>query len=121
MESITQYIQARVDAITRQGTACYFGAAVNEYHELNLALQAAGHDTSELHAAVLETRECIVKLRAVRDQAVKRFKEKGALFTVVPLEKEEKVPLEKDEKVPLEKEEEEERLVFLCNEGCSPL
>ena len=66
-----------------------FCHGIQEYHELNLTLQAAGHDTSELHAAIKETLESVVKLKAARDKAVERFKQQGVLFTVVPVEKEE--------------------------------
>jgi hypothetical protein len=43
-----------------------------------------GHDTSELHDAIKETLESIVKLRAARDKAVERFKQQGVLITLVP-------------------------------------
>ena len=86
---ITQLVRARVDALTRQGIYCAFGHGIEGYHELNLTLMAAGHDTSELHAAIKETLESMVKLKAVRDKAVERFREQGVLFTVVPVDKEE--------------------------------
>jgi hypothetical protein len=47
----------------------------------------AGHDTSELHAAIKETLESIVKLKAAHDKAVERFKDQGVLFKVVPVDK----------------------------------
>jgi len=84
---ITQFIHARVDTLTR--TYCLFCHGIQEYHELNLTLQAAGHDTSELHAAIKETLESVVKLKAARDKAVERFKQQGVLFTIVPVDKEE--------------------------------
>ncbi len=86
-----QLVRARVDALTRGGIYCAFGHGIEGYHELNLTLQAVGHDTSELHAAIKETLESMVKLnlKAVRDKAVERFKQQGVLFTVVPVGKEE--------------------------------
>jgi uncharacterized membrane protein len=86
---ITQLVRARVDALTRGSIYCVFGHAIGEYHELNLTLQAAGNDTSELHNAIKETCISIVKLKAVRDKAVERFKKQGVLFKVVPVDKEE--------------------------------
>ena len=86
---ITQLVSARVDALTRGSIYCAFGHGIEGYHELNLTLQAAGHDTSELHAAIQETLESVVKLKAVRDKAVQRFKQQGVLFKVVPVDNEE--------------------------------
>jgi hypothetical protein len=86
---ITQFINARVDTLTRASCYCPFYSGVQGYHELELTLQAAGHDMSELHAAIKETLESVVKLKAVRDKAVERFNQQGFLFTVVPVDKEE--------------------------------
>ena len=86
---ITQLVRARVEKLSRSSYCCLLTAGIEEYHELNLTLQAAGHDTSDLHAAIKETLESMVKLKAVRDTAVERFKQQGVLFTVVPVEKEE--------------------------------
>ncbi len=86
---ITQFIHARVDTLTRGSVFCSFVHGIEGYHELNLTLQAAGHDTSELHAAIKETLESVVKLKAVRDKAVQRFKQQGVLFNLVPVDKEE--------------------------------
>ena len=86
---ITQLVCARVDALTTINYGPYFQAGIEGYHELNLTLHAAGHDTSELHAAIKETLESVVKLKAVRDKAVERFKQQGVLFKVVPVDREE--------------------------------
>jgi hypothetical protein len=86
---ITQFIHARVAKLSRPSLCCLVTADIEEYHELNLTLQSAGHDTSELHAAIKETLESVVKLKAVRDKAVERFNQQGILFTIVPGEKEE--------------------------------
>ena len=86
---LTQFIQARVDALTRGSCYCPFSAGLQGFDELKMTLQAAGHDMSELHEAIKETLESTVKLKAVRDKAVERFKEQGVLFTVVPVDKEE--------------------------------
>ncbi len=87
---ITQLVRARVDALTRGGIYCAFGHSIEDNHELNLTLQAAGHDTSELDEAIKEALESIVKLKSARDKAVERFKQQGVLFKVVPtVEKEE--------------------------------
>ena len=86
---ITQLIRARVDKLSRPSCCCLLTVGIEEYHELNLALMAAGHDTSELHAAIKEMLESMVKLKAVRDKAVERFKQQGVLFKVVPVEEEE--------------------------------
>ena len=86
---ITQFIHARVDALTRGSCYCQFYSGVQAYHELELTLQAAGHDMSELHEAIKETLESIVKLKAARDNAVERFKQQGVLFKVVPVDNEE--------------------------------
>ena len=86
---LTQFVQARVDALTRGSCYCPFSAGLQVFDELKMTLQAAGHDTSDLHAAIKETLESMVKLKAVRDKAVVRFKQQGVLFTVVPVEKEE--------------------------------
>ena len=78
-------------------------------NEINRTLQAAGHDTTELHAAITETLESIVKLKAARGQAIERFKEQGVLFTVVPVvpaPKEEEAPASVVPVVPAPKEEE---------------
>jgi hypothetical protein len=86
---ITQFMHARVDALTRVSCYCPFGAGIQGYDKLKLTLQAAGHDTSELHEAIKETLESMVKLKAARDKAVERFKEQGVLLKVVPVDKEE--------------------------------
>ena len=86
---ITQFIHARVDTLTRASCYCPFYSGMQGYHELELTLQAAGHDTSELHAAIKETLESMVKLKEVRDKAVDGFNQEGVLFTIVPGEKEE--------------------------------
>ena len=86
---ITQYLNTRVDSMTRVGLYCPFGHGIEGYHELQLTLEAARHDTSELHNAIKETCISIVKLKAVRDKAVERFKQQGILFKVVPVEEEE--------------------------------
>jgi hypothetical protein len=91
---ITQLVSARVDTLTRGSSFCHIGHGIEGYHELNLTLQAAGHDTSELHAAIKETLESMVKLKAVRDKAVERFKEQGVLFKVVPIVEKEEERLE---------------------------
>ena len=91
---ITQLVSARVDKLSRPSCCCLLTAGIEEYHELNLTLQAAGHDTSELHAAIKETLESMVKLKAVRDKAVERFKEQGVLIKVVPIVEKEEERLE---------------------------
>ena len=91
---ITQLVRARVDKLSRPSCCCLLTAGIEEYHELNLTLQAAGHDTSELHAAIKETLESMVKLKAVRDKAVERFKQEGVLFKVVPIVEKEEERLE---------------------------
>ncbi len=88
--TITQYVNTRVDELTKPSCCCLLTAGLERYYELTMTLEAlAGHDTSELHAAVKETLESIVKLKAAHDKAVERFKEQGVLFTVVPVDKEE--------------------------------
>jgi hypothetical protein len=47
---------------------------------------AAWHSTSELHEAMKETLESIVKLKAVRKKAVESFKQEGLLFTKIPVD-----------------------------------
>lgn len=89
MANMTQYVEDRVNKLTRESCCCLFWAGMQDYHELNTTLVAAGHDTSEFHAAIKETLDSIVKLKAIREEAVKRFREKGVLITVVPVDKEE--------------------------------
>jgi hypothetical protein len=89
---ITQFIRARVDVLTTK--YCVFNHSIEGYDELKLTLQAAGHDTSELRAAIKETLESIMKLKAVRDKAVEKFKQEGVLFKVVPIVEEEEERLE---------------------------
>ena len=89
MANMTQYVEDRVNKLTRESSYCLFWAAMQDSQELNTTLEAAGHDTSEFHAAIKETLEYIVKLKAIREEAVKRFREKGFLITVVPVDKEE--------------------------------
>lgn len=89
MANITQFVKDRVNHLTRESCYCLFSAGMQDYHELNTTLAAAGHDTSELQAAIKETLDSIAKLKAVRNVAVMRFREKGVLITVVPVDKEE--------------------------------
>lgn len=90
-----EYVSARVGALSGSKFYCPSGAAIVEYHELKLTLETlAGHDTSELHDAIKETLESIVKLRAARDKAVERFKQQGVLFKVVPIVEKEEERLE---------------------------
>ncbi len=85
-----EYVSARVEALSGSKFYCPFGAAISEYHELKLTLEKlTGHDTSELHDAIKETLESIVKLKAARDKAVERFRQQGVLITLVPVVKEE--------------------------------
>lgn len=86
---LTQFIQTRVDALTRGSCYCPFCDGIQQFDALKMTLETAGHATSELHEAIKETIESIEKLKAVRDKAVERFKQEGVLFTVVPVEKEE--------------------------------
>lgn len=86
---ITHFIHARVDTLTRASCYCPFSAGLQTIDELEMTLQAAGHDMSELHEASKETFQSIEKLKAVRDKAVVRFKQQGVLITVVPREREE--------------------------------
>ena len=83
---ITQWVRARVDKLSRPSCRCLITAGIEEYHELNLILKAAGHDPTELHAAMKETLESTVKLKAVRDKAVERFKQQGVIIKVVPVD-----------------------------------
>jgi hypothetical protein len=91
-----------MDHLGKGSCCCLFTAGLEAYHELNLTLQTlTEHDTTELHttellAAITETLESIVKLRAARDKAIKRFEEQGNLFTVVPVAKEEEAPAVQD-------------------------
>ena len=89
--TLTQYVNTRMDELTRPSCCCLLSAGLERYYQLTMTLEAlAGHDTSELHAVIKETRESIEKLKAAHDKAVERFKEQGVLFTVVPtVEKEE--------------------------------
>jgi hypothetical protein len=91
---MTLLIHARVDALTRGSCYCPFYTGIQGYHELELTLQAAGHDTSELHEAVKEKIESIEKLKAVRDKAAERFKQQGVLFKVVSIVAKEEERLE---------------------------
>ncbi len=93
---IHPFIQERLNELSKPSVVCLFTHGVGLYDEINRTLQAAGHDTTELHAAITETLESIVKLRAARDKAVERFKQQGILFTVVAVAKEEEAPAVQD-------------------------
>ncbi len=86
---IEEFIHDTINTLSKTSVVCFFAHALGEYVQLCTTLKAAGHDTSELNAAMLETEASIVKLKAVRKAAVEKFKQSGVLFTVVPLEKEE--------------------------------
>jgi hypothetical protein len=62
---------------------------IQAYRDLELTLQAAGHDTSELHDTIKGTLDSIEKLKAAHDKAADRFKQQGVLFKFVPVDKEE--------------------------------
>ncbi len=98
--NIAQHASARVDALTRASCYCQWTAAIGEYHELNLTLQAlAGHDTSELHEAIKETLASIVKLKAACVKAIERFKQQGFLFTIASVVKEEEQLVKEEEQL----------------------
>ena len=86
---IHQFIHERLYELSKPSVVCLFNHSTQLYYDIQLTLKAAGHDTSELDAAIKETLKSIVKLKAVRDKAVERFKQQGVLFTVVPVDKEE--------------------------------
>jgi Spy/CpxP family protein refolding chaperone len=83
---IRQFIQDRIDDLMKPSVVCFYEHALHGDKELSRTLQAAGHDTSELDAAMKEMLESSVKVRAERVKALERFKEQGILFAVVPLE-----------------------------------
>ena len=83
---ICQFIQDRLDDLMKPSLVCFYEHGLGLDKELNRTLQAAGHDTSELQAAMKIMHESTVKLRGERVKALERFKEQGILFTVVPLE-----------------------------------
>lgn len=89
-EKIKTFIQDQMKEIRKPSLTCFLDHGLNEYHQLSVLLQAAGHDTCELDIAMNETFESTLKLKAAREKAEKMFEEKGILFTVVPFEKEEK-------------------------------
>jgi hypothetical protein len=106
---IHPFIQERLNELTKPSLVCFYEHSIAMENEINRTLQAAGHDTTELHAAITETLESIVKLKAARGQAIERFKEQGVLFTVVPVvpaPKEEEAPASVVPVVPAPKEEE---------------
>ena len=47
---------------------------LNEYHEMNMLLTAAGHDTAELDLAIKSTLHAGVELIAVTEKAMSKFK-----------------------------------------------
>jgi hypothetical protein len=88
--SIQLFIQDRLDELTKPcsnpSIVCFYEHGLRGDKELSRTLQAAGHDTSELDAAVKEMHESAVLLKAERIKALRRFEEQGILFAVVPLE-----------------------------------
>jgi hypothetical protein len=97
-EYIVPFIQERLNELTKPPPVCFYEHSIGVDNELKLTLQAAGHDTTELHAAITETLESIDKLKAARDKAIKLFKQQGILFTVVPVVP--VVPVAKEEEAP---------------------
>lgn len=95
---IHPFIQGRLNELTKPSLVCFYEHSIAMENEINRTLQAAGHDTTELHAAITETLVRIVKLKAARHQAIERFKEQGVLFTVVPVVP--VVPTPKEEEAP---------------------
>jgi hypothetical protein len=83
---IRQFIQDRLDDLMKPSLVCFYEHGLRGDKELSRTLQAAGHDTSELDAAVKEMHESTVLLKAERIKALRRFEEQGILYAVVPLE-----------------------------------
>jgi hypothetical protein len=78
---LTQYVNARMDHLTKASCCCLFTAALDGYHELNLTLQTlTEHDTSELQAAIKDTLESYVRLKDARDKAVQRFRQDSLII-----------------------------------------
>lgn len=88
-EKLKELIDDKLHALVNSRPYCPLSFAINDYHEINVTLQTAGHNTSELHAAIKETLESFVKLKAARDKAMDKFVQQGVLFTVVPIDIEE--------------------------------
>ncbi len=84
---IRQFIRDRLGALMEPSPVCFYEHELREDEELDHTLQAAGHDTRALQAAMMEMRERAERLRTARDEALERFEEHGLLFSVVPLEK----------------------------------
>ena len=79
---LTEYVNARVDFLTKASCCCLFTAGLEAYHELNLTLQTlTEHDTTELHAAIKDMLESSVRLKDARDKAVQRFRQDGLIVT----------------------------------------
>jgi hypothetical protein len=79
---LTEYVNARVDHLTKNSCCCLFTAGLEAYHELNLTLQTlTEHDTTELHAAIKDMLESSVRLKDARDKAVQRFRQDGLIVT----------------------------------------
>ncbi len=83
---IQLFIQDRLDELMKPSSVCFYEHALGGDKEVSRTLQAAGHDTSELDTAVKAMHESTVLLKAERIKALRRFREQGILFAVVPLE-----------------------------------
>jgi hypothetical protein len=82
---LTEYVNARVDHLTKASCCCLFTAGLEAYHELNLTLQTlTEHDTSELHAAIKDTLESYERLKDARNKAVQRFRQDSLIILAVP-------------------------------------
>ena len=80
LPTLTRFLCLQLD---EYGQFCHpFAVELNTFRQTSALLEACGHDTGELDAAILAAERASLELKAARERAVARFKTGGVCFTV---------------------------------------
>ncbi len=81
-EAIASYLKIKISELVNiEGDK--LNAIMNDYLEINILLQMAGHNPTEFQEAYSNAMGSIEKLRDARDKACKKFADEGVLYEVV--------------------------------------
>ena len=76
--ALTAYLTEQLDTLSKEGSAyCTFSYGIKTYQETSCILQACGHVTKELDAAITAVQVAAKTLKEARDSMLDKFNREG--------------------------------------------
>lgn len=81
LPKVLDVLHSRVQQLAKSNADLH-SYVLTPYKETEQLIRACGHDTTELHQAILAASETFDRLQNAREKAASKFKAQGVCFTV---------------------------------------